>query len=203
MSVAFYLSDQKHLINSRTKPKILFKIMAAQNICIFNKFGFCKFSENCRKKHNNEKCSKSSCDVSTCQLRHPKVCRYLRDYKYCKFGEWCKFHHVEAENNSKDIIQVKKEQEILAQKLNLVEKQLEEKNKIIETIQEKFEYFDLLKEEITAKDNLIKELDDKINKMEEKISVLEKNMKEDNTSALTVKTSSATNVISAHTQSRV
>ena len=64
---------------------------------------------------------------------------------------------------------------------------MEEKNKIIETIQEKFEYFDILKEEITAKDNLIKELDDKINKMEEKISVLEKKMKEENTSTVTVK----------------
>ena len=160
--------------------------MAAQNICNFNKFGFCKFSENCRKNHINEKCSKSSCDISTCQLRHPKVCRYLRDYKYCKFGEWCKFLHVEAENNCNDIIQIKKEQENLAQKLNLVEKQLEEKNDIIESILKKFD-FDILEGKITAKDNLIKELDQKINQMEEKMSVLETKLKEATSTPISAK----------------
>ena len=160
--------------------------MVAQNICIFNKFGFCKFSENCRKNHINEKCSKSSCDISTCQLRHPKVCRYLRDYKYCKFGEWCKFLHVEAENNCNDIIQIKKEQENLAQKLNLVEKQLEEKNDIIESILKKFD-FDILEGKITAKDNLIKELDQKIIQMEEKISVLETKLKEATSTPISAK----------------
>ena len=38
--------------------------------------------------------------------------------------------------------------------MNLVEKQLEEKNEIIESILKKFDYFDILEGEITAKDNL-------------------------------------------------
>ena len=142
---------------------------------------------NCRKNHINEKCSKSSCDISTCQLRHPKNCRYLRDYKYCKFGEWCKFLHVEAENNCNDIIQIKTEQETIAKKLDLVEKQLEEKNGIIENILKKCDYFKSLEGEISARDDMIKELDHKINQMEEKISVLETKLKEGTATTISAK----------------
>ena len=38
--------------------------MATQNICNFNKFGFCKFRDRCRKQHVNDKCENSSCDIS-------------------------------------------------------------------------------------------------------------------------------------------
>ena len=41
--------------------------------------------------------------------------------------------------------------ENLAKKINLVEKQLEEKNEMIESILKKFDYFDILEGEITAK----------------------------------------------------
>ena len=73
--------------------------MAAQNVCSFNKFGFCKFREVCRKQHNNEICDKPSCDWTTCNFIHPKICRYRRDYNYCKFGEFCKLKHIEKEYN--------------------------------------------------------------------------------------------------------
>ena len=76
--------------------------MAQQNVCTFNKFGYCKFKQNCRKQHITEKCENDSCDTKTCNLRHPRVCRYFRDIGFCKFGEWCLFNHEWGTNEVKE-----------------------------------------------------------------------------------------------------
>ena len=51
--------------------------MATQNICFFNKYGFCKYLENCRNYHENKKCEKSNCEIRECQLKHPKICEFF------------------------------------------------------------------------------------------------------------------------------
>ena len=71
-------------------------------MCNHNKFGFCKFKKTFRKQHVGQLCEISSCDVLTCTLRHPKVCRYYRDFNKCKFSEWCAFAHVDKEDPSKN-----------------------------------------------------------------------------------------------------
>ena len=77
------------------------KMAAAQIVCSFNKFGYCKFRNNCRKMHVNEHCENELCEIRTCRLRHPKPCRYFRDFRRCKFSN-CKFKHIvlEIENDS-------------------------------------------------------------------------------------------------------
>ena len=50
--------------------------------CLYNKFGFCKYREDCRKQHFLDKCSDSECDQE-CDKRHPKECNR---------GESCKFY---------------------------------------------------------------------------------------------------------------
>ena len=77
-----------------------------QNVCIFNKYGYCKFKYTCRKQHIQEKCSNEKCEILRCSLRHPKICRYFRDFGNCKFGEWCSFRHEIKVN--KDIEDMKK-----------------------------------------------------------------------------------------------
>ena len=72
--------------------------MANQNFCRYNKFGFCKYGEVCRKKHVSEKCYKSSCEVGACDLRHSKICKYYREFKRCKFGQYCYFDHKETDS---------------------------------------------------------------------------------------------------------
>ena len=69
--------------------------MAAQNICSFNKYGFCKFTDKCRNYHEKNLCENLNCEVRKCLLRHPKICKFFRDFGYCKFGEWCFFKHKE------------------------------------------------------------------------------------------------------------
>ena len=71
--------------------------MATQVICKFNKYGYFRYQEMCRKQHINEKCENSSCDRKECMLRHPKIGKFFREYGFCKFGEWCKFTHKENE----------------------------------------------------------------------------------------------------------
>ena len=74
--------------------------MAAQNICRYFKFGFCKYLEKCRFQHVREICENNECDAKSCSLRHPKICSFFRDYNRCKFGEWCLFKHVDKKQSS-------------------------------------------------------------------------------------------------------
>ena len=83
----------------RIQVIIPFSEMAEQNVCGFFKFGYCKFRNKCRKMHVSEKCERKTCDIKSCNLRHPKICRYFRDRKFCKFGEWCCFDHKNIEED--------------------------------------------------------------------------------------------------------
>ena len=80
--------------------------MAAENVCRYNKFGYCKFGEVCRKFHNDELCEDTSCDPLMCQKRHPRECKYYRNFKICKFNP-CKFSHVLITDDGKfkDIVE--------------------------------------------------------------------------------------------------
>ena len=50
-----------------------------EKICKFNKFGYCKYKEECNKDHVNEECKYGyKCEhVKTCALRHPKMCKRI------------------------------------------------------------------------------------------------------------------------------
>ena len=81
--------------------------MASQNVCRYFRFGHCKYKERCRLQHVKEFCENQSCEIRSCSLRHPKACKYFRDYNRCKFGEYCDFKHVEKEItlSSKEIVE--------------------------------------------------------------------------------------------------
>ena len=106
--------------------------MATQSLCNYNKFGFCKFREVCRKQHVKELCEELSCDGKTCIQRHPKECKFFRNRGYCKFGEWCHFLHVVRKNP--EIEKIKEENKAILEKLNALEKLLLEKDKEMEQI---------------------------------------------------------------------
>ena len=89
--------------------------MAAQNVCKFFKFGYCKQGEFCRRQHVKDICENTECDISICALRHPKVCKYYRDYCKCKFDP-CMFLHVDKENDPQ-IKKVRKENESILKKI--------------------------------------------------------------------------------------
>ena len=43
-------------------------------------------------------CENSSCSVLECESRHPRKCRYFLLYRYCKFGQYCRYKHEETNN---------------------------------------------------------------------------------------------------------
>ena len=81
--------------------------MANGNVCLYNKFGFCKFKETCKFRHISEKCELESCKFESCDLRHPKECRFFNQYRRCKFGDYCFYKHKEKEtiNNFKNDVE--------------------------------------------------------------------------------------------------
>ena len=56
-----------------------------QNLCIFNKYGYCKFKYTCRKQHIQEKCSNEKYET---RLKALETCLAEKDVnrKIKKFG---------------------------------------------------------------------------------------------------------------------
>lgn len=135
--------------------------MAAQIVCPHNKFGYCKHLQMCRNLHVDIICENSSCDILSCMLRHPRPCRYHRDFGRCKFNP-CAYLHVETENGI--IEQINKEREIIKSKLAEVENTLEILN---------------AKEiELTSIIDKLHQTEDKVNAVEKKVEELEAKLKE-------------------------
>ena len=63
----------------------------AENVCLYNKRGYCKYGNTCRKSHVNEVCDEQDCSGIGCMKRHPKICVYFERFNNCKFGNFCKF----------------------------------------------------------------------------------------------------------------
>ena len=62
-------------------------------VCLFNKYGHCRFRETCRKLHYKELCENPVCETVKCEKRHPKSCKYFNIFNRCKFGSFCSFAH--------------------------------------------------------------------------------------------------------------
>ena len=63
-------------------------------VCKFNKFGYCRYGNSCQHRHIDIICDINSCEILSCEKRHPKKCRYWQDYGRCKFGSYCSYLHV-------------------------------------------------------------------------------------------------------------
>ena len=138
--------------------------MNQEQVCGFFKFGYCKYKDTCRKKHNSEICDNTSCEIRNCLFRHPKTCRYFRDLGRCKFNESCAFKHIESETTS-------------SKRFEILEKKVEEDKKIIDqlTLTQK-----RIEKDLKERDKEIRKLNETLKKLLEKtetndsINVLEK-----------------------------
>ena len=140
--------------------------MGAENVCRHFKLGFCKFKNKCKSKHVNEVCEEISCEVQSCDLRHPRTCKFYSAYGRCKFGEWCFYKHEKKTNRLLD-----SDYQELMNKLNQLEKKMNEKDIIIGELVNKMESFGL-KTEIENLEKMIHEKDIKITVLEENIDSL-------------------------------
>jgi hypothetical protein len=71
-------------------------------VCKHDKFGFCKFGDQCRKEHIKEICRDlNACKtIKTCHKRHPKVCRRFTIDKLCRFGSNCAYFHLDESDTT-------------------------------------------------------------------------------------------------------
>ena len=75
-------------------------------VCLFQKFGFCKFQGGCKRKHFQEVCDQlSKCNnIKQCEKRHPKTCKRYASGKICRFQEDCAyFHQVENQEGQNEL----------------------------------------------------------------------------------------------------
>ena len=72
--------------------------MEVKIICLFEKHGGCKKTD-CKFFHPIEDCNDETCDIRSCQKRHPQVCLYHTVFNACKFENNCKFLHKDSIKN--------------------------------------------------------------------------------------------------------
>ena len=160
-----------------------------QAICFKNKFGYCKYSDNCRYKHVTLVCEDGQCEIKNCEKRHPKICKYYRDYRRCKFTVGCKYKH---ENPNDKLDKLQKELEIIRKnypynekenrykkleeelknferKLDTQQKELENKNAYISQLELRLEDLEKkFKEEKKNREKKFKEMDDVLKNQKQK-----------------------------------
>ena len=108
-----------------------------------------------------------NCEVESCPLRHPKLCRFYLQFNYCKFGTFCRYRHEKFSNEVSDEIEnlkytieclineiAKKDKEI--DNIDNEIKDLKEKNRDLEKENQELQE---LKVDLKAKNNIMAEND--------------------------------------------
>ena len=141
-------TDDIHSVKSKSQSNY-FRKMAGLELCLRNKFGYCKYYNACHFKHINKECEKVNCDIKSCEERHPKDCWWFKEYKRCKFS-YCAYKHVKETNPSTDIkekieeidkliTEKKAEMDLQEQRIREIENKLKDKECDLEKKEEKIE----------------------------------------------------------------
>ena len=82
-------------------------------VCQFDKFGFCKYQKDCKRRHFSEECKDlSRCkSIKTCVKRHPKACKQYAS-GHCRFESGCAYKHEEPIPNKEQIQMAQKVQKL-------------------------------------------------------------------------------------------
>ena len=74
-----------------------YKVNMEEEVCFYQKFGFCKYKEMCSKGHLDQECKDiNACKIKkVCDKRHPKICKRYVLERSCVFGEKCEYLHKE------------------------------------------------------------------------------------------------------------
>ena len=111
--------------------------MTPQKVCNWEKFGHCKFREECSDYHPKDVCLEKLCNIVKCMKRHPKQCIYFGSGS-CKYGDSCKYNHgpdlrellqksiEEHKNKDKIIKEFLETLKILNEKVTDLERNVEE-----------------------------------------------------------------------------
>ena len=112
-------------------------------VCQFDKYGYCKYQMECKRKHFIETCrDDEKCESKkSCPKRHPKCCkRYATGT--CRFEESCNYNHQKpAKTQDQEILseKVQKLEEVintLTKKVFSLVKEMKKKSDTSETVRE-------------------------------------------------------------------
>ena len=97
--------------------------------CQYAKFGYCKYSKECKRQHHEEECEDlSRCQsIKSCMKRHLKYCKRFASGQ-CRFEDGCAYKHEYPKNrkedtqNSNKVNELEKTVEALSKKVLSLEK---------------------------------------------------------------------------------
>ena len=150
-----------------------------QNVCLFFKFGYCKFKSNCKNKHVTQVCDDEKCVQKKCPKRHPRNCKYMTAFGSCKLGTACAYAH--GKKNENDKLEQK-----LDQLIEIAKKKDDDIDKLIKMNNEKDKIIDTLLKKIKEKDDVVKNLVDDMKIIKEKVRLNEDVIKEKESSKVTL-----------------
>ena len=110
-------------------------------ICVYYKFGHCKYGERCRLKHVSTICEEENCQILQCEKRHQKQSRYFTQFGKCKFNSYCSYLHVTNTNDAVDKSPMKYDILKLTEKVASLEVLIEEKESKLRSLETEFELF--------------------------------------------------------------
>ena len=150
-----------------------------QNVCLFFKYGYCKFKSNCKNKHVTQVCDDEKCVEKKCPKRHPRNCKYMTAFGSCKLGTACAYAH--GKKNENDKLEQK-----LDQLIEIAKKKDDDIDKLIKMNNEKDKIIDTLLKKIKEKDDVVKHLVDDMKIIKEKVRVNDYAVKEKESAKVTL-----------------
>ena len=104
-----------------------------REVCLFDKFSYCKNGVRCLRIHLKEICWNRECDYRKCNKRHPRPCKIFQERGHCKFGTSCRYSH----RPPKIIEEQNKKIESLENKTAKLLKQVADQDAIIKDLNKK------------------------------------------------------------------
>ena len=136
-----------------------------RQVCLFDKFSYCKNGVRCQSIHLKEVCWNRECDYRKCNKRHPRTCRIFLEKGFCRFGKSCRYSH----RPTKGIEEQNKKIESLENTTNKLLKQVADQDIIIKDLKKK-----LLERECKEVKTLQKQIDELVQKNDEKERAIKK-----------------------------
>ena len=111
-----------------------------REVCLYDKFSFCKNGVKCMKVHLKEVCQNRECDYRMCNKRHPRPCRIFSINGFCRFGTSCRYSHrpsKEMEEQNKVIEKQNQNIESLRVTTSKLSKQVADQNDELKGLKKK------------------------------------------------------------------
>ena len=136
-----------------------------REVCLFDKFSYCKNGVRCLRIHLKEVCWNRECDYRKCNKRHPRPCKIFLEKGFCRFGTSCRYSH----RHPKIVEDQNKKIEALENKTDKLSKQVTDQDVIIKDLKKK-----LLERECMEIRSLQKQIDGLVQKNNEKEKAIKK-----------------------------